>query len=343
MASIAMRAAESAHNEHQKQDPSFKAQQFAQFVTAAMVADSVKNFETATSLGIPFVIDAAHAGSNDDRLCTWGRVLRHDVVDERVEKALARICSAAGRPMPDEREINAIKLRVGIIVADHIRKHSLFVYTQKLLFDPKFAEICMSVLKAMKLPDTDRQTFYPASASCAMANGLVPALPSRTLKNHLLLVGGMSMLGSGARSGLTFSEWVKKNEPTLVEYPAPNIYNGRAARLDHYFVNNQSRSAELGMGFFVATTTGQLPGQTSIVSPVLFHSSRADDPASGEWRIEFLKEHAVERFSRTSEEGERLRAAMKKGARLRVCADCSEIYSDDHADLTLRCNCARGH
>ncbi|MFM0174753.1 hypothetical protein PQR33_36110 [Paraburkholderia sediminicola] len=342
MASIAMRAAESAHKEYQALDPSFKVQQFAQFVASALIGNGVKNFETLTQLGIPVVIDAAHTGSTDDKLCTWGRALRHDAVDERVEKALSRICEERGRPMPDERELNSIKLRVGIIVTGHIREHGLFVYTQKLLFDPKFAEICMSVLKEMKLPDTGGQAFHPASASCAIANGLLPDLPSRTLKDHLLFLGALSMLGSGARGGRAFSEWVKENEPTLVEYPAPNLYQSRDARVDHYFVTARSRSAELGMGFFLASTKGQFSGQISIVSPVLFHTSGADDLNFRNWRVEFLKNQAVESLSRMTEEGERLRRAIKKGALLRVCPDCSEVYSDARDELKLRCNCARG-
>lgn len=341
MASIAVRAAVSAHNELQSQGLPFKLQQVQHFVAGALVGNGVKNFESFSKLRIPAAIDAEFAGSTDDSLCTWGRMLRLDVVDERVEKAMIRICGDEGRPLPEDPDLNAIKLRVSITVADHIRKHGLFVDPQKLLFIPTLAGVSMSVLKEMKRPDTDEQKFPPAAASSALANGLLPSLPARTLKDNLLYLGNQSMIGLGMPSAL-FAKWVEDNEPVMVEYPAPNIRVGRASRFDHYFVNNASSSAELGLGFFLATRKKQFDGQIAIVTPVLHHKSRSDDDVSRPWYAEFLKEQVHEKFM-PHDDLKRLLAAMenKRSARLKVCPACAEIYSDSRAELTLGCNCAR--
>lgn len=188
MASIAMRAVMSAASELASEDPPFAHQHIQQFVTAALFGNSVNSFEVMLALSIPVVIDPNLANLPDSASGKWADDLRLDVVGKRVEKAVGRICVKEGKPMPDPDSIPSQfqKLRVGNIVATQIRRHGLCLYTHKLLFSPEFEKIGMAVLKEMKQPDEQRGeekfTFARSTASAAIANGLLPALPARNLK-----------------------------------------------------------------------------------------------------------------------------------------------------------------
>jgi hypothetical protein len=343
MASIAMRAVMSAASALQSEDPAFKHQQIQQFVTAGLVGNGVKSFEAMTELGIPIVIDPMLARRPHSSQGVSPRDLREDVIAQRVEKAVCRIYANQGRPLPDLDSVTFqfFKMRVSNIVATHIRKQGLCVYTHKLLFSPVFEQIGIAVLKEMKQPE---EQIAPSTASAAVANGLLPALPSRNLKDHLLFLNSQPMRGWGMNRK-SFAQWVKEYAPTVVEFPAPNLKPGESAREDSYRASPYSNSAQLGFGFFLATKHDQVGDRILIVTPTLFNSRRAGAPEEP-WRPEFLSKHEILGFMRP-EEHKRLKDALedfgRQSARLNVCPTCTEIYSDDRDDLKLRCNCACGN
>lgn len=342
MSSIVMRAVMSAASELQSEDPQFKHQQVQQFVTAGLVGDGVKSFEAMTTLGIPIVIDPMLVSGPQS---ASPRDLREDVIALRVEKAVCRIYAEQGRPLPDLKSVSFrfFKMRVSNIVATHIRKQGLLVYTHKLLFSPGFEQIGMDILKEMKQPE---EQIPPSTASAAVANGLLPGLPSRNLKDHLLFLNSQPMRGLGlGMHWQSFAQWVNEYAPTVVEFPAPNLKPGASAREDSYRASQYSNSAQLGFGFFLATKHDQIGDSILIVTPMLFNNRRAGAPEQS-WRPEFLTKQENLRFMR-SEERKRLKSALedfgRQSARLKVCPVCTEIYSDDRNDLKLRCNCARGN
>jgi hypothetical protein len=233
------------------------------------------------------------------------------------------------------------KLRISNIVATHIQKHGLCVYTHKLLFAPVFEQIGMAILKEMKQPE---EQIAPSTASAAVANGLLPALPSNRLKDHLLFLNSQPMLSFGV-NGKSFGRWVDEYAPTVVEFPAPNLKQGASARIDSYRVSSHSNVAQLGLGFFLATQHDQIGDSILFVTPVLFNSRRAG--ASEEpWRPEFLRKQEHLGFMRP-EERKRLKDVLEdfgqQSARLKVCPTCTEIFSNDRDDLKLRCNCVHGN
>lgn len=335
MASIAVRVAESAASVILTENLPIKPQNCQQFVSAALLGRGVSSFEEMTKLKIPAVIDEGQANVTNDALSTWGRALRDDVVSERAGKALRRVYEHLSEPLPDPVVFQFQKLRVASIITEHVRQHGLFVYTQKLLFDPAFRSVGIDLLKEMKLPELP-----PASASSAVACDLLPALPSRNLKEHLLFLGRQSMRGLGSRFG-RFATWVDENEPTLVEFPAPNLEPGRTARKDRYYDHPKYPGAELGLGFFLAITKGQIGERIQIVTPMLSHK-RPVGESPQPWRPEFLSTQ-VNQGLVNAVERKRLEAALRdighQSARLKVCPSCSEVYSDDRADLKLRCSC----
>lgn len=342
MASIAMRAVMSAASELQSEDPQFEHQQVQQFVTAGLVGNGVKSFEAMMALGIPIVSDPILAGHPHNSQSVPPRDLREDVIAQRVEKAVCRIYAKQGRPLPDLGSVSFqfFKMRVSNIVATHIRKEGLCVYTHKLLFSPEFERIGMAVLKEMKQPE---EQIAPSTASAAVANGLLPALPSRTLKDHLQFLNSQPMFGVGM-SRKSFAQWVNEYAPTVVEFPAPNLKPGRFAREDSFSVSSYSNSAQLGLGFFLATKHDQIGDRILIVTPTLFirRAGAAEEP----WRLEFLEKQEHLGLMRP-EERKRLKDALeafgRQSARLKVCPICTEIYSNDRDDLKLRCNCAHGN
>ena len=343
MASIAMRAVMSAASELQSEDPQFKHQQIQQFITAGLLGNSVSKFEEMVALGIPIFVDPMllrhPRGSQSDLLSD----LREDVIAQRVEKAVCRIYADQNMPLPDLSSVSFqfFKIRVSNIVATHIRKHCLKVYTHKLLFSPEFAKIGMTILKEMKQPE---EQIAPSTASTAVANGLLPALPSRNLKDHLQFLNSKPMRGwnMGRES---FAHWVDEYAPSVVEFPAPNLEPGETAREDSYSASPYSNSAQLGLGFFLATKHDQIGDGIKIVTPMFFNSRRSG-ATEQPWRCEFLSKQENPGFMRP-EARKRLNDAIedigRQSARLKACPTCDEIYSDDREDLKLRCNCARGN
>jgi hypothetical protein len=339
VANIAMRAVEPATRDLQAASLPFKHQNIQQFVTAALLGKAVSSFEEMAKLGMPVVIDEKRTNVADGAYSTWARHLRDDVVEERAEKALRRIHERTGLPLPTDDELKFIKIRVSSTVTSHIRRQGLFVYSQKLLFAPTFEAIGMAVLKEMKVPELP-----PVSASTAIAIGSLPRLPSHNLKEHLLYLGGQ---GLGFRtSPVTLAKWIAANQPTVVEFPAPNIEQGESSRVDRFDQSANGARAELGLGFFLATTKDQIGDRMSVLTPMLFNSARAGSP-SQPWRAEFLSNQPhLDLMKR--EERKRLESALadigRQSARLKVCPICAEVYSDDREDLRLRCTCvARNH
>ena len=341
MASIAMRAVMSAASELASIDPPFKHQQIQQFVTGALVGNGVNSFEAMIALGIPVVVDPALTSLQDRALGKWTCDLRADVVGARVDDAVRRIYKKQGKPMPapDSIPFQFLKMRVGDIVATHIRKHGLRVYNHKLLFSPDFAEIGMAVLKEMKQPEKE---IAPLTASSAVANGLLPTLPSRNLKEHLRFLNSVRMGGWG-EPGKSFALWVSEATPKLVEFPAPNLKQGKWARVDSYRADPYSCSAELGMGFFLATTHNQVGERMAILTPMLSNKRRTGLPPQS-WKAHFLSDQEHLRFM-NPDDRKRLKDALEdsgsQSVLLKVCPTCNEIYSDDRDELKLRCNCAR--
>ncbi|WP_431229190.1 hypothetical protein [Burkholderia contaminans] len=302
-------------------------------VTAALVADAAKNFEDAMAKDLPIVTDKAQAADTRGVPPIWNRQLRDDAVSDRAGKALMRALERSGQPLPPALEFDFLKLRVTEIVTRQIRERGLFVYTQRLLFSPEFATTGMQVLEKMKLPELP-----PVAASVAVATGEVPPLPSRNLKEHLQFLNTPTMRGWRGPRG-SFADWVAKAAPAVVEFPAPNVAAGRTCRSDR-FSTGYRRSAELGMGFFLATDFDQIGDRLNIVTPMLFHHAALDGNPQP-WRAEFLSEQVHRRFT-PRDENARLQKAMGESPRLKVCPSCAEIYSDDRADLKLRCQCQRG-
>jgi hypothetical protein len=76
---------------------------------------------------------------------------------------------------------------------------------------------------------------------------------------------------------------------------------------------------------------------------MLFHRA-APDGSLQPWRAEFLNKQFSQHIT-SHDENSRLQKAMLdiggQSARLKVCPSCSEIYSNDRADLRLSCSCAR--
>lgn len=303
-------------------------------VTAALVGDAVKNFEDATAKKLPTVTDKAQAADTRGVPPIWSRQLRDDAVAERAGKAMTRALVKAGLPQPAALEFNFLKLRVAEIVTRQIRERGLFVYTQRLLFSPEFAKTGLQVLDRMKLPELP-----PVAASVAVATGEVPPLPSRTLKDHLQVLNSRPMRGWRGPRG-SFTDWVAKAAPIVVEFPAPNVAAGRTCRSDRFSIGYR-RSAELGMGFFLATDFNQIDDRLNVVTPMLFHSA-APDGEPQPWRVEFLSEQIHRGFTPRDDDS-RLQRALDDGAQLKVCPSCEEIYSDAREDLKLRCHCARTH
>ncbi len=342
MSSIVMRPAKDAAGELQYETPPFQLQQTQQFVTAAILGNGVKSFEEMTDLRIPIVFDPALAALYDNSQGNSPLDLRGDAVGQRVERAVSRIYAEQGKTFADidPLELEFLKLRVFDVVSSHIRKRGLCVYTQKLLFSPEFERIGMAILQEMKQPE---EQIPPSTASAAVANGLLPALPSRNLKDHLQYLNSQPMRGWGL-GRRSFAQWVEEYAPTAVEFPAPNIEVGKFAREDRFSAHPYSNSAQLGFGFFLATEHDQL-GRLLVVTPTLFHRRRAGQ-AEWPWRAEFLSnQYHVEWMM--PDESKRLEGVLgdlgRQSARLKACPTCTEIYSDDRDDLKLRCTCARGN
>lgn len=342
MSSIVMRLVNDAAGELQNENPPFKLQQTQQFVTAAILGNGVKSFEEMTDLRIPIVFDPALAARYDKSQGNSSRDLRDDAVSQRVEKAVSRIYAKQGKTLADidSVELQFLKLRVIDVVSSHIRKRGLCVYTQKLLFSPEFEQIGMAILKEMKQPE---EQIPPSTASAAVANRLLPALPSQNLKDHLQYLSSHPMRGWGLRRK-SFAQWVEEYAPTAVEFPAPNIEVGEFAREDRYSAHPYANSAQLGFGFFLATKHDQL-GKLLVLTPTFFHGRRAGEE-EGPWRAEFLRNQYRVEWMRPDER-KRLKSVLEdlggQSARLKACPTCSEIYSDDRDDLKLRCTCARGN
>lgn len=307
-----------------------------QLVVTALLGDFVTSFEDTMAKGLPIVIDKSQAADTRGRPRTWDHQLRDDSVFARAGRALDRARERLGLSQLPHTEFEFLKLRVSNIVTTQIREQGLFVYSQKLLFSPSFAAIGMEALKHMKLPE-----LQPTAASVAVATGHLPPLPSRNLKEHLRFLNAQPMRGFQGPQGL-FGEWIAKASPVVVEFPAPNLEAGRQCRSDR-FTTVYRPSAELGMGFFLATTYDQIGDRLSVVTPMLFHSA-APDGSPQPWRAQFPSTQ-IHLDSPPRTESPRLRNAMEnfggQSARLKVCPSCSEIYSDDRADLKLRCGCAR--
>jgi len=350
MASIAVRAAASAAAALQAANLPFQHQTTQQFVVAALLGDGVSSFEEMTQLGIPLAIDktlgdVANLGNvSGYGGPAWARIFRDDVVAKRMKKALGRAYARLDRPLPDAIDLTMLLMGATEIVKQHIREHGLFVDTQKLLFKPAFRQIAMRVLAEMKLPELP-----PVSASTAMAVGRLPRLPSWTLKEHLLYLGEKRYWSSfhinvGVNGPIvTFSDWVAANQPTLVEFPAPNIECGRTARTDEFSDHAIHPHAELGLGFFLVVTHKQIGERVQIVTPVLSVRQPADAPRRP-WEPLFLSEQ-VNRSLQKHDAHKRLERAIddigRQSAHLKVCPTCREIYSDDREDLELRCDCKR--
>ncbi|MBA5639795.1 hypothetical protein H3H37_22290 [Duganella sp. LX20W] len=337
MATIAMRVATSAASALQADNLPFKIQNSQQFVVAALFGNSVVSFEEMLKLEVPIVIDEVEAKASNGTVRTWERLLRDDVVFERVDKALRRAYERLGEPLPDPITLRFMKLNATDIVTKHVRQHGLFVYTQKLLFSPAYKAVAIDMLKEMKLPELP-----PVSASTAIASGRLPALPSNNLKEHLLFLGGQRMQGFGFL-GSSFARWVAEHEPTLVEFPAPNLEPGRMARADRFTEHPKFPVAELGLGFFLATAKGQLGENISIVTPWYSLRQPMNSPPKP-WSANFLRESVNPRFQKPIERT-RLDSAFadigRQSVRLKVCPGCDEIYSNDRVDLKLSCTCAQ--
>lgn len=332
MASIAIRAAVSAADAFQADDLPLSVQTRQQLVAAALAGPAVSSFEEMTKLGIPIVIDRAQADAPHTALSTWAFHVRDDAVAARADTALRRAYQRAGRPVPDAVTFQFQKLKVATTITQHIRRHGLFVYTQKLLFAPEFEAVGMAVLKEMRLPELP-----PVSASAAVAVGRLPALPSAKLKQHLDFLAGQRMRAGG----VSFAQWVAEYAPILVEFPAPDLEPGRVARTDRYTEHPKYPGAELGLGFFLATTHDQIGERIQIVTPLLSHKPRGG-PAAQPWTAFFVSQQ-VHRGIMEASARKRLRAVLAdiggQSARLKVCPRCAEIHSDDRADLKRRCAC----
>ena len=331
MTKIAMRVATSAARALQADNLPFQPESTAQLVVAALVGSSVSSYEEAKDLDIPFVVDEPQSSGSGGR--AWARQLREDVVLERAGKALNRAYERAGKFKPSKIELEVQKVRAESHVNEHIARHHLYVYTQKLLFSPRYASIATKVLAGMKHP-----ILGAATASAAIACGLIPAPPSRDMKEHLLFLGPLMASGIG-HPRATLSSWVAKNQPFVVEFPTPNLEASRDARVDRHFRSGQSMASELGLGFFLVCKD-ELPDVYVVVTPMLFHRQPLAG-ASGPWRPEFHKS-VVRTHQRTAFKYLQDVLADKKheSAQLKACASCGEIYSNDHAYLQLRCACA---
>jgi hypothetical protein len=230
---------------------------------------------------------------------------RHLRDDAVFERVEKALRGRFGDALHSPVDLDFIKLRVAAIVLDEIRKQGLFVYSQKLLFAPEFRNTGMALLKAMKLPELPA-----AAASVAVATGDMPA------------------------------------HPTVVEFPAPKVEAGRMSRSDRMHLGPGKRPyAELGMGFFVASTRGQFPDRIGIVTPILFNRGPSDG-VQQPWYAEFLTSQERLRVS-GPEQTRGLIATLAdiggQSAHLNVCPSCWEIYSTDRDDLKLHCDCARTH
>ena len=309
-----------------------------QFVVAALFGNAVTGFEDAKAKNLPIVIDHRLAGLPHNAIPTWGNHLRDDAVCERAGKALTRWFERVGAQLPAEPTFQFLKLQVCDVVTTQIRKHGLFLYAQRLLFQPEFAAIAVQILQAMKLPELP-----PAAASVAVATGYVPTLPSNTVKEHLQFLGGQRTFGIG-RPGMSFAEWVAAAEPVAVIFPPPSLDAGRMCRTDHFSTVYRSQ-AELGLGFFLASTVDQFEGRVSVVTPILSHRVAADGSPKT-WWAEFHRQ-GINYETLEPEQARRLKQAMSQssgqGARLKTCPTCAEIFSNDRADLQQRCSCPRTH
>ena len=335
MASIAMRVAVSATSTLEADHLPLKLQNSQQFIAAALLGRGVPSFESMTALRIPVVIDEEQAGVPDNALTPWRRVLRDDVMFERADTALRRAFKRAGQPLPDSVTFQFQKLSAITTVMSHIRRYGLFVYTQQLLFAPEFEETGMAILKEMKLPELP-----PVSASSAIAHGELPALPSRNTKDHLLFLNRSRLFIRGFGNG-SLADWVAKMEPTLIEFPAPNIRVGRLARHDQYSEHMGKQNAQIGLGFILATKKEQVGQRISFLTPT-FNYYRPKGAPAQLWRPEVMDDQVNLKIV-SSNERNRLERALSdiggRAARLKVCPSCSEIYSDDRANLNLRCAC----
>lgn len=341
MASPTVRVASAAADDIQADNLPLSLQTCQHLVVAALVGHGATSFEDMQKKRLPLVADEAQVINTRTRgaLPIWHRQLRDDVTSDRAGKALTRAFERLNRPKPSGVELDFLKLRVSDIVVKQIRQLGLFVYTQKLLFSPDFAATGMQVLKEMKLPELS-----PVAASVALATGHLPSLPSRNLKDHLQFLSSRRVF-FGMR-GSSFAEWVAKAEPVVVEFPAPNLATGRQCRSDHFTPGNVS-TAQLGLGFFLTTNYNMIDERLHIVTPLLYHSHNSGfDVSSQSWRAEFLSEQ-TRPGSASRDENTRLEKVRSDigglSARLKVCSSCSEIYSNDRADLRQRCSCARAH
>ncbi|TDF62054.1 hypothetical protein [Cupriavidus sp. L7L] len=335
MTKIAMRAATSAAQALRANSLPFTPESTAQLVVAALVGSGVSSYEEAKSIDLPFVVD-----ENTKHGRPWARRLREDVVLQRAETAIMRACERTGISPPSSVELEIQKVRVGSHVQEHIEQHRLFLYTQKLLFSPKYADVGRKILA-----ETSHPNLGPATASGAIASGLAPELPSRTLKKHLMFLRHeTARVVSGHLENV--AEWIASTRPWVLEFPPPNLVAGEFCRSDEYNDIPYGRSCHLGFGFILVEhqtmkVRGKAEPLSVVVTPTLHHHVRRGAD-SGPWRAE-LQKHVV-RPASWSKSYEHLQEVLRDkkytAAQLDACRVCGEIFSDARDDLRRQCTCA---
>lgn len=317
----------------------FTTENTSQLFIAGRLGTGVASYEEAQDLDIPFTTAKPLLGGH--KPLSSGQNLHHGAVIDRACKALCRYYERASEPVPSDIQLESMATRALSHVAEQIKRHGLFVDTQKLLFSPRFEPIAMKILAGMFSPHahaSDDGVDGKSTASGAIGVALIPPPPSRDLKGHLDFLGPKRMICSHfMRESL--ASWVAENRPVLIEFPPPDLEASRPSRIDSHWQNGQQMSSELGLGFVLVAESG-FADNYNVVTPFLIHRQTVGG-SHADWRAEYL----TMGVSPIADEMKKLRRLLKEKkyqpAQLHVCKACGEIYSHDRADLNRRCTCAQ--
>jgi hypothetical protein len=297
----------------------------AQLVKTALLDQAIPKYQEAFRI-IPFVHDTP---AGPGQWTAWDHKLHErSVIDEA--KEMLRRRQHNGKVL-DDISLEAMAVRVAAHIKEQVLHHGLHVYFQKWLFDPSQSlERRLAVLQQMAHP-----VFGPQSASVAIASGRMPALPAYTVADFVRMLDSSWKRVSFAVPNDDIKGWVAATKPSLVEFPAPNIEAGKAARTDRISVTSDSERIELGLGFFLVEEDAQLD-LYRVVTPMLFAGRKTGLIPTG---AKYSKNYQYESFSRHHVNAHKqlamlLRAPERnKIARLEVCANCGTIFSKDRTDL----------
>ena len=220
--------------------------------------------------------------------------------------------------------------RLASVTLEVVRGSGLQVNALQVLFDPTYAHSRERIFKAMFDPD-----FPPTQASVAICIGKLPPLPATSLAERLKWIGPAMKMNGGA-----VVESVTERPTFLWNEPSREISQTHPALIDNVNMRGgKPHDAELGLGFCLVQQTRDLRGEVDYVifAPIVGYR---DQDKRGWHPSGILRSNLREEFR--VRQGKRplldiIGKPLSLLPRLKVCAACLAIHSDDRDDLHHAC------